>query len=860
MRVEQDSVQLGLAMALMGGLVGGVATNVGADETDGGKVSASSVTKSVANISRVRDLKQQTQPATTVKQWLAQMEAATVQVTGVKLERTETGLDIVLETAEGKSLTIDATQFRSEGNSLIAEIPNATLTLPQGQAFVADNPTADIATVQVEQRSGNIRVSVAGNNALPKTEVTLKTGGLAYSLNPEGDEADEEIVVTGQQNRYRVPNATTATKTDTPLRDIPQSIQVVPQQILQDQKAVRLEDALRNVTGATQTNSGKFVNSGFALRGFDINEFGDFGTILRDGLQDPLGTTMLDLSIVDRIEVLKGPSSVLFGSGAPGGSVNIITKKPLPEPRYEISAAAGNFDTYRGSIDLTGPLNESKTVLYRLIASYRSEGSSIRFTENKNITIAPSLSWRIGEQTNLRFSAEYRNLDSLSWAGQPAIGTTLPSPFGRVPRDLNISDSNSNIDASGIRLGVNLEHQFSQDWSLKSSLGYRTYREIRDGASFPRRLLADGRTLERQYQLSFIDNDVYSFATDIVGNFQTGSIKHQLVFGTSYSVYQLFRDKRDGGLLADLDIFNPVYGQPPRTPLGSLFRFNSSAESNSLGFYLQDQIKFSDNFKMLAGVRFDTFNQTDINKLTSTSTNQSGQAFSPRLGIVYQPIQPISLYASYSESFVPTIGRTFDGTPFEPSKGRQYEIGVKADLSETLSATLAFYDLTRTNVETEDPVNASFSVQTGKQQSQGIELTLTGEILPGLNLYSGYAYTNATIAQDNSLPAGNRLNNIPEHSFNLWANYEFQKGGLKGWGLGLGLFYVGERQGDLANSFQLPGYLRTDAAVFYRNKSFEAQINIQNLFDIDYYSASFGRLRNYRGEPFTIRGSVSWTF
>jgi iron complex outermembrane receptor protein len=790
------------------------------------------------------------------------MEAATVQVTSVKLEPTEAGLDIVLETADGKPLTVDATKFRREGNSLIADIPNAVLALPAGQAFTTENPTADIATVQVTQLdAATIRVSVTGNTDLPKTEVTLKTGAFAYSLNPEADEPDEEIIVTGEGQRgYRVPNATTATKTDTPIRDIPQSIQVVPQQILQDQQAARLEDALRNVPGATQTASGKFVNSGFALRGFNVNEFGDFGTILRDGLQDPLGTTMLDLSIVDRIEVLKGPSSVLFGSGAPGGSVNIITKKPLPEPTYEISAAAGNFDTYGGTIDLTGPLNESKTVLYRLIGSYRSEGSSIRFTENENITIASSLSWRVGEQTNLRFSAEYRNLDSLLWAGQPAIGTTLPSPFGRVPRDLNISDSNSNVDANGIRLGVNLEHRFSQDWSLQSSFGYRTYREIRDGTSFPVRLLADGRTLERQYQLSFIDNDVYSFATDIVGKFQTGSIQHQLLFGASYSIYQLLRSKADGGLLANLDIFNPVYGQPPRTPVGSFFRFDSSAESNLLGFYIQDQINFFDNFKMLAGVRFDTFNQIDINRLTNTSTRQSGQVFSPRLGIVYQPIQPISLYASYSESFVPTIGRTFDGTPFEPSKGRQYEIGVKADLSETLSASLAFYDLTRTNVTTADPVNASFSVQTGKQQSQGIELVLTGEILPGLNLYSGYAYTNARITQDNSLPVGNRLNNIPEHSFNLWATYEFQKGDLKGWGLGLGLFYVGERQGDLANSFQLPSYLRTDAAIFYRNKSFEARINIENLFDIEYYSASFGRLRNFPGEPLTIRGTISWKF
>jgi len=196
-------------------------------------------------------LRDRPQPATTVKDWLAQIEAATVQVTGVRLERTETGLDIILETAEDKPLQVDATKFRTEGNRLIADIPNATLALPQEQTFVADNPTMDIATVQVVQQDVNtIRVSVAGNNALPTTEVTLRTGELAYSLNPEGDEADDEIVVTGEgQPGYRVPNSSTVTRTNTPLRDIPQSIQIIPQELLRDQRA-DISDALLNLLAA----------------------------------------------------------------------------------------------------------------------------------------------------------------------------------------------------------------------------------------------------------------------------------------------------------------------------------------------------------------------------------------------------------------------------------------------------------------------------------------------------------------------------------------------------------------------------------------------------------------------------------
>jgi iron complex outermembrane receptor protein len=239
---------------------------------------ASSAT--AAEPAKVRD---RDRPAKTVKEWVAQVEAAMAQVTRVKLERTETGLDIVLETAEGKPLQVDATKFRREGNSLIAEIPNVVLALPQGQTFVADNPTADIATVQVVQQEGSIRVSVAGNNALPKTEVTLKTGGLAYSLNPEADESDEEIVVTGEREGYRVPNASVGTRTDTPLRDIPQAINVVPQQVIRDTQARSITEALENVPGVVSQGVGTTGSrNDFTIRGVEV-----YNTSLVNGLPDP---------------------------------------------------------------------------------------------------------------------------------------------------------------------------------------------------------------------------------------------------------------------------------------------------------------------------------------------------------------------------------------------------------------------------------------------------------------------------------------------------------------------------------------------------------------------------------------------
>ncbi|MEJ1936186.1 TonB-dependent receptor, partial [Nostoc sp. NIES-2111] len=238
---------------------------------------------------------------------------------------------------------------------------------------------------------------------------------------------------------------------------------------------------------------------------------------------------------------------------------------------------------------------------------------------------------------------------------------------------------------------------------------------------------------------------------------------------------------------------------------------------------------------------------------------QQDEVFSPRIGIVYQPIKPISLYASYSRSFQQVIGTGLDNRLFEPERGTQYEVGIKADLTDRLSSTLAFYQLTRSNVLTNDE-SGLFSVQTGEQRSRGIELDITGEILPGWNIIASYAYTDATINKDNDFPIGNRLNNVPENALSLWTRYELQNGNLQGLGFGLGLFYVGERQGDLENSFTVPSYVRTDAAIYYRRDNIKVALNLKNLFDINYVEAVESSSRVFYGQPFTIQGTISWQF
>jgi iron complex outermembrane receptor protein len=669
--------------------------------------------------------------------------------------------------------------------------------------------------------------------------------------------------VTGEGQRgYRVPNASTATKTDTPLRDIPQSIQVIPQEVLRDQNITRVEDALRNVSGVTPTiPSGSTPFSGYTIRGFTTSDFSN--NVLRDGLQDPRGLSATRLTNIERIELLRGPASVLFGSGNPGATINLITKKPLSDPFYEISASVGSYDFYQGAIDLSGPLNDSKSVLYRLNASYSDAGSSRDFVGIRNIVVVPVLSWAISKSTNLTLQGEFNDVDNVYEAGQPAVGTVLPNPNGRIARNFYAGEPNSKFYLSVSRVGYRLDHSFSENWSLRNAFQATLYREFRSNTIFPTSLASNNRTLNRTYQDSPYEENSYNFITDIIGKFSTGSVNHQLVFGVNLNRIDLFNFTRPTGTAAPLDLFNPVYGRSPLSP--KVPTFDRPALTDSLGVYIQDQVELAENLKLLLGVRFDTFKQTANDRIANRELDNSGDAFSPRVGIVYQPVPPISLYASYSRSFTPpsVTAIAFDGGIFQPERGEQYEVGVKADLSNRLSATLAFYDLTRSNVLATDNrlgIPPGFSIQTGEQRSRGIELNLAGEILPGWNIIAGYSYNDARITKDTTLAIDNRLNNAPENTFNLWTTYEIQQGALQGLEFGLGFFFVGERQGDLANTFQVPSYFRTDASISYKRGQFRAALNFRNLFDVEYFESALSRVRLYPGDPFTVQATVGWQF
>ncbi len=800
-------------------------------------------------------------PATTVAEWQAQIEAALVQITGIRLEATEAGLQVVIE-ADGNLVT--PTQSVS-GNALVLEIPNAVLVEPV-QEF---EPAEGIALVQASALPGDIvQVAITGSDAVPVVNITAEAAGLVLGITPGvaqvgADNDAIQLVVTGEEDGYVVPNATTATRTDTPLRDIPQSIQVIPQEVLEDQQVIRLNDALRNVSGVVSSAADP-RGQRFIVRGFDG------ATVLRNGIQlTPGGGNFgfQELSNIERIEVLKGPASILFGNVQPGGAINLVTEQPLSEPFYEVNFRTGNRNLFEGGIDLSGPLSEDGKLLYRLNALYRTEAYHRDFdVPIERFFITPVISWAITDNTDLTVSLEYDDSRRpADFGGLPAIGDRIAEvPFNRITGESGDEATNETL-----RIGYDFEHRFSDNWRIRNTFSYYRFEPVFTANVAAQAIgnPADGnfaRVYFKTRQLS----QTTALQTSVVGEFSTGSIEHTLLAGVDLG----WRRFEQSGLQGTpqfpfFNIFNPVYGVPqPASFSGPLTPTNDSYEE-FYGAYVQDQIQLAENLHLLAGLRYDIVTNETRVLTAGTTTARRDTAFSPRLGVVYQPIEPLSLYASYSRSFAPNGGTTATGEFLEPERGQQFEVGARAELlGGRLVANLALFDITKQNVATADPnpLNVGASVAAGEQRSRGIELDVIGEILPGWNVVANYAYTDATITESNDTvnPEGNRLFGVPEHNVNLWTTYEIQEGDLAGLGFGLGVNYVGDRFGDNANSFVLEDYFLTNAAIFYERNDWNFALNIRNLFNVQYIGSSEGSrlIENRPGEGFTIIGSVSVEF
>ncbi|MEM1279050.1 MAG: TonB-dependent receptor plug domain-containing protein, partial [Cyanobacteria bacterium P01_H01_bin.152] len=466
------------------------------------------------------------QPATTVDEWLAQIEASLVQIVGVRLEETVAGLQIVLETAEGE-LTAPTTTV--SGNALIAEIPNAVLVLPEGNEFQQFEPAAGIALVQVTALPDDrVQVAITGTDAAPMVELDTAATALTLSVVPgvatsEGDEAIQ-IVVTGEEgSRYFEPNTSTATRTDTPLRDIPQSIQVIPREVLEDQQVITLGDALRNVSGVVRSER-IFNGERFIIRGFNG------ATTLRDGFRFNDGgiAGFLELSNLETIEVLKGPASILAGSIQPGGVINLVSKQPLSEPFYDLELRAGNRGLISPRIDLSGPLTADGRLRYRLNALVRREESFRGYdTDIERRFVAPTMSWQIGDRTDLTVYLEYLDDERPGDLGLIALGDEVAD----VPGDLVVGGLDDITREETLRVAYQFEHRFSDRWKLRN--GFSFFRSDASSEVITAFDVLDETTGDILLASSFDDSveTALDLQTNVLGEFNTGSIEHRVLLG-----------------------------------------------------------------------------------------------------------------------------------------------------------------------------------------------------------------------------------------------------------------------------------------------------------------------------------------
>ncbi|MHC5860860.1 TonB-dependent siderophore receptor [Nostoc sp.] len=807
-----------------------------------------------------------------------------VQVTSVKANPTAKGLEIILQTNKGEQLQL---VNRSAGSNFITDIPNAQLRLPSGEAFTfrSDKPVKGVTQIIVTNFNANtIRVTVAGEASVPTVELfDSPDEGLIFSVAstvpstmsqqppqtpPTAEQqkpgnqtqpkpstsSDEpiELVVTGEQDGYSVPDSTTATKTDTPQRDIPQSIQVIPQQVIKDQQITRISDVARNVSGVSLQGSYGADTDAYIIRGFVTYNS------LRNGFQ--AGDNYIDPNTIERVEVLKGPASVLYGQFEPGGVVNYVTKQPLATPYYASEFTVGSYGEYKSSIDISGPLTSDQKLLYRLNVGYENFGSFIDFVKGQYFSIAPVLSYKISDNTNLTLEYEHTSQNRTFLDGLLPVSQSFQVPISRFLGEP--STDKYNVDSNAFYL--TLDHTFSENLRLRSAFSaYLTtsgYNEV----VRPSSLEADGQTVSRTLAAGPGSHQTFDLQNELISKFKTGSINHQLLLGLEFSWDANFGDFLRTAA-PSINLFNPVYGAPLPTSFVDTAQ-NGWTKTNTTGIYLQDQVTLLSNLKLLVGGRYDFVSYGDRgidlnnNGALAYADNFYDEAFSPRVGLVYQPIKPISLYASYSESFAPNNTLSANQAQLPPSRGTQYEAGIKTELFDSkLSATLAVYNITKTNVPTTDPNNTDYSIAAGEVKSQGIEFDISGRILPGWNVIASVAHNDTFVSKDNELPVGDRLVGVPRNTASFWTTYEIQSGSLKGLGFGGGLFFVGDVEANLPNDgVIIPSYVRTDASIFYKKENWRFGLNFKNLFDTTYYVSQGYYLRP--GDPLTVLATISVQF
>ena len=724
-----------------------------------------------------------------------------------------------------------------------------------------------------------IKTVAPQSNTLTLPTVTVTGTNFYDSTNPNNTD-------------YTRPIASTATKTDTPIMETPMSVKVIPQQILRDQQAVRIDKALENVSGVYQQPSSLGDISFFSIRGFGGYD-GNSSFLYRNGVRASYAgadSSFPDMANIERIEVLKGPASILYGRVEPGGMVNLVTKLPLNSPYYSFQQQAGSFDFYRTSVDATGPVTQSGSLGYRLNLAYENKGSFQDFAHSDRIFVAPVIHWDISNKTRANFWLDYTKANDSILDTIPALGNR-PAP---IPRNRSFGEpGNGQMKTEEQRFGFNWTHDFNDRWQLRHVFDTR-YNESFLGAFIgnsgiidPTQCTPENCPVAR-YGQAFRGSPRYSTAyfnsMDVTGHFDTLGVKHTLLIGGDYwhntfdatnnEIINLFN-----GEIANIDLYHPQYTGIPLSVFQSASGYNQpNSWQDWLGVYGQDQIKLPHNVHLLGGLRYD--NSSSHTEVAGAPT-QTEDKVSPRTALLWQPIPALSLYGNYVENFGATGAQSVSGF-LPPQTAQQWEFGMKTELlDKKLTGSIAWFDITKQNVAVPDPTNlllarAGYLVPIGEVHNKGLEVDVAGTILDGWKMIGSYAYIDSRIVKDvgtitdangniiatNTGNQGHQYFGVPEHGGSLWNTYQFQGESLNGLKLGAGVVIRGIQQANNDNTVQLPGYALFNLLTAYQWKvgksKVTAQLNVDNLLDKTYYAAQGfgGGTAGFAGTPRAFLGSI----